>query len=95
MLNIGRCPRCHKFLVAEEVYSHSCEIEFKGVKEILVDHCYSTGKDGNLDTVFIAKGLDGFLYRLVVCKHNPPHATKPNLDSRRPPDKLPVYPIGG
>jgi hypothetical protein len=53
--------------------------------------------------VLLGWGLDAVLYRLVECKHNPPHGTKrtPMVpDDRCPNDKPPrddatVYPPGG
>jgi len=73
MNDIGRCPRCHKFLIAEQLETHKCEIPFKHVKEIYVDWITNCDKDVNDDIVYVAMGLDGNLYRLIHCKHNPPH----------------------
>lgn len=36
--------------------------------------------DENMDKVRIAQGLNGILYRLVECSHNPPHPdTRPTV----------------
>ena len=37
MNDVGRCPRCNKFLIAEQEKSHKCEIQIKGVKDIYLD----------------------------------------------------------
>lgn len=76
MMNMGRCPRCHKFLVAEEAESHVCKIPYQGVKSIFFDWMMDATEDENGDIVRVANGLDGYYYRLVVCKHNPPHTPK-------------------
>jgi hypothetical protein len=74
--------RCGKAMIEEEQYTHTCSVKVEAVQEILVDHCYTIGKDENDDTLFFALGLDGVLYRLVVCKHRPPHrTTKRNFTS--------------
>ena len=77
--NIGRCPRCHKLLIQEEMQDHKCDfgdIETVGAKELFVDHVTDLGINRDSDHTHLAWGLDGILYRLVECKHNPPHATK-------------------
>ena len=76
MIDVGRCPRCHKFLVAEEEKTHTCRIPCEGAKSIFLDCINDPIEDDNGDTVRVGKGLDGYYYRLVVCKHNPPHSTK-------------------
>ncbi len=83
MENIGRCPRCRKFLVAEEYESHKCDFRDIGIrdcKEIILDHMTDCGFDKNGDKVTLAWSLNGVLYRLVECKHNPPHRTRPRPD---------------
>lgn len=79
MYDIGRCPRCRKFLIAEEYESHTCDfrdVPLKGCKEIVLDHMTACGVDKSGDNVTLGWGIDGTLYRLIVCKHNPPHSTK-------------------
>jgi hypothetical protein len=98
--NVGKCARCGKFLIEEEARDHTCDfgdIEIKGVKEILLDRITDLHQDRNGDHVYTAWGLDGIFYRLVECKHNPPHATKRKFTgcNNPPPDKLPVYLPGG
>ena len=34
---------------------------------------YGSVTNGNMDKVYIAKGLNGIMYRLVQCPHNPSH----------------------
>jgi len=76
MMNAGRCPRCHKFLIEEQRETHSCQISVGDVQEIVLDYMTDGCKDENGDIVKVAWGLDGILYRLILCKHNPPHSTK-------------------
>ena len=92
--NLGRCPRCHRFLIGEEFSHHQCEITCNAVKEIVLDWITDRVEDHNRDTVLVGTGLDGIYYRLVVCKHNPPHSTKWKFTGQ-PPDKATVYPPGG
>jgi hypothetical protein len=96
LMNVGRCPTCHKFLIGEELDSHRCTAQFQGIRDILIDHYYETHPDKDGHPIVFAKGLDGYTYRLVVCKHTPPHTAKRIFpDEDKPPDKLPVYPRGG
>ena len=77
--NVGRCPRCQRYMIEEESRTHTCdftEIELKGAKEIVLDHVTDLGQNKVGDHVRLGWGLDAVLYRLVECKHNPPHATK-------------------
>jgi hypothetical protein len=77
--NLGRCPRCKRFLIEEETKTHQCDfrdIGLRGGKEIVLDHITDLGRDRNDDHVLLGWGLDAILYRLVECKHNPPHGTK-------------------
>ncbi|MGD0177745.1 MAG: hypothetical protein ABSC50_13080, partial [Candidatus Bathyarchaeia archaeon] len=94
----GRCPRCKKFILAEQIKTHKCKVKLNGVKELYLDSWVMkdhTNDDG--DSLMVAMGLDGYLYRLILCTHNPPHSLKPQvlMDKDRPPDKLPVYPKWG
>jgi hypothetical protein len=93
--NLGRCPRCRKFMVQEEWSNHQCDfhdIELTGVSELVMDTMNDLRLDRNGDHVYIAWALDGVFCRLVECKHNPPHATKRKFaDQDRPPDKATVY----
>lgn len=77
--DFGRCPRCRQFLIAEEKKAHKCNFEdmlVRGCEELVLDHITDLGQDRNGDHVHLAWALDGILYRLVVCKHNPPHAAE-------------------
>ena len=99
--NTGKCPRCRSFIIAEQSTSHVCRIRTKGAETIWLDWVADGFEDDNGDFVRMAKGLNGVLYGLVVCKHNPPH----NLESqwlngqdnerKPPPDKATVYLEGG
>ncbi len=79
MQNVGRCPKCNKVLIAEQYGDHVCtrsprKTPLKGAKTIAIDHYFETQTD-NGDTVLIARGLDGFFYRLVRCFHTPLHVS--------------------
>ena len=74
--NAGRCPRCQTFVIAEQLASHKCNIPIKGAEAIFLDWIADGFTDENDDYVRMAKGLNGTLYELVLCKHNPPHSAK-------------------
>lgn len=74
--NVGRCPRCSRAIIGEQLGSHKCNIAVKGAETILLDWIADGFTDENDDYVRMAQGLDGTLYELVLCKHNPPHSTK-------------------
>jgi len=76
MMNAGRCPRCHKFLIAEQKETHTCQVSVNDVQEIVLDYVTEGTRDENGDLVRVAWGLDHILYRLIICKHNPPHSGK-------------------
>jgi len=85
MKNIGRCPRCGKFLIAEDYESHTCDfadIPIRGHKEIRLDHMTDCGTDNNGDNIVLGWGLNGILYRFVICPHKEPH---PRMCEYRPP----------
>ncbi len=63
MENVGRCPRCNEFLVAENRDGHVCR-EYIAVKGIDIDYFFET--DSTEGKVIIAKGIDGTLYRLTL-----------------------------
>jgi len=59
--------------------THQCDfrdIPLRDAKEIILDHITDLGKNRNDDHVLHGWGVDGVFYRLVECKHNPPHSTK-------------------
>jgi hypothetical protein len=92
--NFGRCPRCGQFLVAEQKKAHKCNFAdrpIEGCEEIVLDRLSDAGEDKNGDHLHLAWGVDNMLYRLLVCKHNPPHG----INTKRPPDNATVYPPGG
>jgi hypothetical protein len=76
--NTGRCPRCNSFVIAEQRASHKCSIAIRNAKTIWLDWISDGYTDQNDDFVRNAVGVDGTLYGLVLCKHNPPHS----LESR-------------
>ena len=81
------------FLIGEDLEHHTCKLPFGGIRTITIDHYYEMHTlDADGHKVVVAKGLDGYLYQLVICKHNPPHTAKRQFtNDNRPPDKLPVY----
>ena len=95
--NAGRCPRCRTFITSEQVESHHCVIPVKNENTIFLDWMGDGFTDENDDYIRMAQGLNGTLYSLILCRHNPPHSTKRifTSDEKPPPDKLPVYPTRG
>jgi hypothetical protein len=65
---IGKCSRYKEYLTQEEFPSHKCKIvnriPINGVKEIIIEYFYEI-QDNDGNTLFMAKGLDGTLYRLL------------------------------
>jgi|SRR5208283_3632683 len=87
MENLGRCSRCGKFMIAEESRRHKCDfrdVPIRGCEEIVLDHLTDSGVDKNGDQLHLAWALNGMLYRLLVCKHNPPHSTKRKFTDENP-----------
>jgi hypothetical protein len=79
MQNLGRCPRCGKFMIAEQQRSHRCDfraIPIQGCEELVLDHITDSGKDENGDYIHLAWGQNGMLYILRVCNHHPLHAKR-------------------
>jgi hypothetical protein len=85
--NIGRCPHCHKFMIAEESKTHVCDKSksdvsifsnrpLVGCEELVLHRLTDSGEEKNGDHVYLAWGISGILYRLLVCRHNPPHSAK-------------------
>lgn len=65
-------------MIEEEKETHDCKPIFKGVKEIMFDSLHAGNLeagivDDNGDLYAGGMGLDGYHYRLIRCKHNPPH----------------------
>ena len=81
MNNVTKCQRCNKNLIEEEFHSHVCTPNIICMKEIVIDYYYELEKDVLGDSIVIAKGLDGTLYKLRKCPHNPPHQPKGNTDN--------------
>jgi hypothetical protein len=73
--NAGRCSRCQAFIIAEQLASHVCSIPVRGAETIWLDWIADGFNDINKDYVRMAQGLNGKLYSLILCKHNPPHNT--------------------
>lgn len=79
MINVGRCPLCNAFLIEENLATHRCngKLPFQGIRTIVV----SSLRESQTNTeeghrIVYAKGYDGYLYRLEICEHNPPHTAK-------------------
>ena len=63
-----QCPYCKKYLLANQKSEHVCDTPLRTVTEIPVVFSYETKtEDGN--SVVIAMGFDGILYRLVRCRN--------------------------
>src|SRR5579872_2652376 len=84
--NLKECERCRKTLIHEEFPTHVCVPDITGIREIMIDYSYETvTKDG--DRKIVAFGLDGRIYDLIICKHNPVHKSKnPNITFGPAPD---------
>jgi hypothetical protein len=79
MSNVGRCPRCNAFLVAEQQAAHVCDfrdVPIRSYREVVLDHMTDCGTDKRGDGVKLGWGIDGTLYRFLICRHNPPHSAK-------------------
>jgi len=67
------CERCKKTFIEEEINDHLCTPISTKTQEIGIDYIFKGEIDQNGDRIQIAKGLNGILYRLVECPHNPTH----------------------
>ena len=59
-----KCPRCKNTLINEEFEGHICNPLLQGFKEIPISYIVET-KDASGSQTYLAKGLDGILYKLV------------------------------
>lgn len=65
--DLERCPYCKRFMTAEQAKHHVCNSPLIDVKEVdILYHYMSHNEDG--DTLIVARGLDGVLYKLRQCK---------------------------
>jgi len=79
-MNTRKCERCGKTSISEEFEKHDCTITTYKVQEIGITNWFEGKTDENGDKVLMAHGLNGILYRLVKCSHNPPHPdTRPTV----------------
>ena len=85
MIKIPKCERCSKSFIDEELEDHLCSPILTRAQEIGIDYIFEGEIDNNGDKVYMAKGLNGIMYRLVQCPHNPTHTnTHPTIfDSKR------------
>lgn len=67
------CMRCKKTFIEEEYPNHPCSPLTTKLQEIGLDQMYGSVVNKNGDLVYIAKGLNGIMYHLVKCPHNPSH----------------------
>ena len=67
------CERCKKQFIDEELEDHLCDPITTNAQEIGIDYILDPELNENGDKIHIAKGLNGILYRLVECPHNPTH----------------------
>ena len=73
MNEITKCERCQKSFINEEFSGHLCSPRSKRLQEIGIDRIFEPVINENNDKVYMVNGLNGVLYRLVQCIHNPPH----------------------
>ncbi len=62
--NLAKCLRCGKVLIQEEQADHVCTPSLKGVIHLDIDYIVETRRETG-EQLFMAKGLDGYLYRLT------------------------------
>lgn len=67
------CERCKKSFIDEEFDQHLCTPIPKKIQELGIDYIFEGNINENGDQVYIAKGLNGIMYKLVQCSHNPTH----------------------
>jgi hypothetical protein len=67
MSGLSTCLRCGKTLIEEEKDSHVCTPVLKGVRYLDIDYMVQT-KNERGETLYMVKGLDGYLYRLTQKK---------------------------
>lgn len=60
-----KCSRCKKTMISEEFDNHNCSPILIGNRTILLDY-YTKGNDENGNEMFLAKGMDGIMYTLIV-----------------------------
>ncbi|MDE1819207.1 MAG: hypothetical protein KGI19_11465 [Thaumarchaeota archaeon] len=75
MVKIPNCERCRQSFIDEELRDHDCSPRTIALQEIGIDRMYGFATNENGDKVHMAKGLNGIIYRLVECPHNPPHTS--------------------
>lgn len=75
MSKIVNCERCRQSFIDEEFDEHDCSPILVAIQEIGIDRMCGTASNENGDKVHMVKGLNGILYRLVECHHNPPHTS--------------------
>lgn len=79
-MNSIKCQRCNKTFISEEFENHYCRPQLVDVQEIGIDSIFKGNFQENGDDVWIAQGLNGIMYRLILCKHDSPHPdTRPTV----------------
>ena len=74
------CERCRKSFIDEELDLHTCSPTLTKTQEIGIDYIFEGKNNNNGDKIYMAKGLNGIMYRLVQCPHNPTHTnTHPTI----------------
>ena len=68
------CQRCNRIFIEEEFNDHTCTPLITNIQEIAIDYIFEGETNQNGDKIHIVKGLNGILYHLVKCSHNPPHS---------------------
>jgi hypothetical protein len=72
-MNVGRCPNCKEFLIAEELANHKCiqkPKRLQGIETVMIHNYFETHADKEGHKILFAKGLDGWLYRMIICEHH-------------------------
>lgn len=86
-------------MTEEEFRSHKCSVRMTGlgIKDIVAESVVEmTKRDSEGHRQLVVQGLDGVLYWIVECKHNPPHTVKIRIEPSdenshhdEPDDKVP------
>lgn len=73
---IGEQSKTHVCDKSESDMSDFSNRPLRGAEELVLHRFTDAGEEKNGDHVYLAWGINGILYRLLLCRHNPPHNAK-------------------